>query len=115
MINKERGHFLIGFIAWCQSRSGLLVQTDGASHRRPASVLASGSALGSLPSVALSSAQLDRILADRGIASPCKISPTVILNGRSWPLSPPCFLTERGLPATETDEKTDLPVPQAKE
>src|SRR5215510_1842998 len=59
--NKEGGHFLIGFIAFCQSRSSVL-QTNGASFRHPASVLAPESALGSLPSVALSSAQADRIL-----------------------------------------------------
>ena len=98
MINKERGHFLIGFIAWCQSRSCLLFQTDGASNGRPASVLASGSALGSLPSVALSSAQLDRILADRVQNQTARAI---------WRI----FRNE----AEGTSEKTDLPAVQAKE
>jgi uncharacterized membrane protein len=73
MVNKERGYSLIGFIAWCQSRSSSVLQTYGASTGHPASVLASGSALGSLPSVALSSAQFDRILADRETPSSEKI------------------------------------------
>ena len=64
MKNKEGGHFLIGFIASCQSRSYWALQTNGASTGHPASVLAPESALGSLPSVALSSAQADRIITD---------------------------------------------------
>jgi hypothetical protein len=59
MSNKEREHSLIGFIAFCQSRS---FKTKRGILRHPASVLAPESALGSLPSVALSSAQADRIL-----------------------------------------------------
>src|SRR5205823_4689310 len=55
--NKERELFLIGFIALCQSRS-FLVQTQRGILRHPASVLAPEPALGSLPSVALSSAQV---------------------------------------------------------
>ena len=62
MVNKERGHCLVGFIALCQSRSSSVLQTYGASTGRPASVLAPKSALGSLPSVALSSAQANAIL-----------------------------------------------------
>src|SRR2546422_7041949 len=50
--NKERGHSLIGFIALCQSRSSLVLQTKRCIFRHPASVLAPESALGSLPSVA---------------------------------------------------------------
>jgi hypothetical protein len=50
---------LIGFIAFCQSRSS---KTKRGISRHPASVLAPESALGSLPSVALSSAQAGRIL-----------------------------------------------------
>jgi hypothetical protein len=62
MRNKERVNCLIGFIALCQSRSALVFQTKRGILRRPASVLAPESALGSLPSVALSSAQAGRIL-----------------------------------------------------
>jgi len=56
---------LIGFIAWCQSRSSLVLQTKRGILRHPASVLAPGSALGSLPSVALSSVQADRIIVEQ--------------------------------------------------
>jgi hypothetical protein len=56
---KEGELLLIGFIASCQSRSS---KTKRGTFRHPASVLAPESALGSLPSVALSSAQADRIL-----------------------------------------------------
>src|SRR5438093_13708266 len=63
--NKEGGHSLIGFIAFCQSRSSLALQTKRGILRHPASVLAPGSALGSLPSVALSSAQADRIIVEQ--------------------------------------------------
>ena len=63
--NKEGGHSLIGFIAFCQSRSSLVLQTKRGILRHPASVLAPGSALGSLPSVALSSAQVDRIIVEQ--------------------------------------------------
>src|SRR5712691_9538367 len=59
---KEGEHPLIGFIALCQSRSSLVLQTKRGILRHPASVLAPESALGSLPSVALSSAQAGRIL-----------------------------------------------------
>jgi hypothetical protein len=62
MSHKERGHCLIGFFALCQSRSALVLQTKRGILRHPASVLAPESALGSLPSVALSSAQVGRIL-----------------------------------------------------
>ncbi len=78
MFNKERGHSLIGFIALCQSRSPSVAQTYGASHRRPASVLASGSALGSVPTGALSSAQRDRILPERKTTSARKISRVIV-------------------------------------
>ena len=47
---------MIGFIAFCQSRSS---NTKRGISRHPASVLAPESALASLPSVALSSAQVD--------------------------------------------------------
>jgi hypothetical protein len=57
--NKEGEHSLIGFIALCQSRSS---KTKRGILRYPASVLAPESALGSLPSVALSSAQAIHIL-----------------------------------------------------
>ena len=50
---------MIGFIALCQSRSS---KTKRGILRYPASVLAPESALGSLPSVALSSAQAIHIL-----------------------------------------------------
>src|SRR5438105_12368504 len=53
MRNKEGAHSLIGFIALCQSRSSLVLQTKRGIFRHPASVLAPESALGSLPSVAL--------------------------------------------------------------
>jgi hypothetical protein len=59
--NKEGGLSLIGFIALCQSRSS---KTKRGISRHPASVLAPESALGSLPSVALSSAQADLILCE---------------------------------------------------
>jgi hypothetical protein len=59
--NKERDHSLVGFIALCQSRSS---KTKRGIFRHPASVLAPEPALGSLPSVALSSAQADRILVE---------------------------------------------------
>src|SRR2546422_5732785 len=65
--NKEGGHSLNGFIALCQSRSLFgcsVVQTKRGILRYPASVLAPGSALGLLPSIALSSAQADPILAE---------------------------------------------------
>ena len=62
MRNKEGEHSLIGFIAFCQSRSSLVLQTQRGILRRPASVLAPGSALGSLPSVALPSAQAGLII-----------------------------------------------------
>ena len=65
MRNKEGEHSLIGFIAWCQSRSSLVLQTKRGILRHPASVLAPGSALGSLPSVALSSVQADRIIVEQ--------------------------------------------------
>src|SRR5437660_4836246 len=54
--NKEGGHSLIGFIAFCQSRSS---NTKRGISRHPASILAPESVLASLPSVALSSAQVD--------------------------------------------------------
>src|SRR5262245_49948486 len=59
--NKEGGHSLNGFIALCQSRSS---RTTRGISRRPASVLAPESALGSFPNVALSSAQAGRILSE---------------------------------------------------
>jgi hypothetical protein len=62
MRSKERRLLLIGFIALCQARSSLALQTKRGIFRHPASVLAPESALGSLPSVALSSAQAGRIL-----------------------------------------------------
>ena len=62
MRNKERDHSLIGFIALCPSRSSLVLQTKRGIVRHPASVLAPESALGSLPSVALPSAQVGCIL-----------------------------------------------------
>src|SRR5438477_5042472 len=65
MRNKEGEHSLIGFIALCQSRSSLVLQNKRGILRHPASVLAPGSALGSLPSVALSSAQVDRIIIEQ--------------------------------------------------
>src|SRR5262245_50164593 len=86
MRNKERAHYLIGFIALCQSRSSLLLQTKRGILRHPASVLAPESALGSLPSVALSSAQADRILLEHKglrwkIAHPIRRP-----DFRSWPI-----------------------------
>ena len=65
MRNKEGEHSLIGFTAFCQSRSSLLLQTQRGIRRHPASVLAPGSALGSLPSVALPSAQADPIIVEQ--------------------------------------------------
>jgi hypothetical protein len=53
---KEGELLLIGFIAFCQSRSS---KAKRGIFRHPASVLAPESALGSLPTVALSSAQAD--------------------------------------------------------
>jgi hypothetical protein len=64
MVNKEREYSLVGFIALCQSRSSSVLQTYGASTGHPASVLAPESALGSLPSVALSSAQANSIITE---------------------------------------------------
>jgi hypothetical protein len=64
MTNKEGELFLIGFIALCQSRSSLVLPTQRGILRHPASVLAPGSALGSLPSVALSSAQVAPIIVE---------------------------------------------------
>lgn len=57
MPNKEGGLFWIGFIAFCQSRSWS-AQTKRGIFRYPASVLAPGAALGSVPTVALSSVQV---------------------------------------------------------
>ena len=65
MRNKEGVHSLIGFIALCQSRSSLVLQTKRGILGYPASVLAPGSALGSLPSVALSSVQADCIIVEQ--------------------------------------------------
>ena len=65
MRNKEGEHSLIGFIAFCQSRSSFVLQTQRGILRRPASVLAPGSALGSLPSVALPSAQAGPIILEQ--------------------------------------------------
>lgn len=62
MTNKERDRLLNGFIALCQARSSLVLETKRGTFRYPASVLAPESALGSLPSVALSSAQAIGIL-----------------------------------------------------
>ena len=70
MRNKEGEHSLIGFIALCQSRSSWVLQTQRGIRRRPASVLAPGSALGSLPSVALSSAQAGPIIGEQ--EGPCR-------------------------------------------
>jgi len=64
MRNKEGEHSLIGFIALCQSRSSLVLQTKRGILRHPASVLAPGSALRSLPSVALSSARVAPIIVE---------------------------------------------------
>jgi hypothetical protein len=57
--NKEGEHFFDGFIALCQSRTGFISETKRGIVRYPASVLAPGSALGLLPSSALSSVQVD--------------------------------------------------------
>ena len=56
---KEGDLFLIGFIALCQARS---LENQTGYPRHPASVSAPESELGSLPSVALSSAQAAIIL-----------------------------------------------------
>src|SRR5215470_12093585 len=82
MKNKERGLFLIGFIALCQSRSS---KTKRGIFRHPASVLAPESALGSLPSVALSSAQADHIVSESGKHA-CFIRKQRSKNSRPAPL-----------------------------
>ena len=66
---KEGDLFLIGFIALCQARSSSVLQTKRGIFRHPASVLAPESALGSLPSVALSPAQATGILITVGNVS----------------------------------------------
>src|SRR5207249_1220136 len=71
--NKEGEHSLIGFIALCQSRSSSVLQTKRGILRHPASVLAPESALGSLPSVALSSAQAGAIIV--GTTTPMSENP----------------------------------------
>jgi len=75
MSTKEGKLLLIGFIALCQARSW---ENQAGHHRRPASVSASESALGSRPRVALSSAQPSRILKPfvalftiEGVKQPC--------------------------------------------
>jgi hypothetical protein len=64
-INKERGLFLNGFIALVPSRS-FAVSENKAGHPTwsgaPGFGLVLGSALGLLPSIALSSAQVDVIV-----------------------------------------------------
>ena len=86
---KEGEHSLIGFTALCQSRSSLVLQTKRGVFRHPASVLAPEPALGSLPSVALSSAQADRILLEQE-AMRRKIAHVTSRPGcRSWPISDP--------------------------
>src|SRR5436309_15431378 len=89
MRNKEGEHSLIGFIALCQSRSSLVLQTKRGILRHPASVLAPGSALGSLPSVALSSVQVDRIIVEHeGVHR--KIAHAIHRTEfRSWPINNP--------------------------
>jgi len=63
---KEGDLFLIGFIALCQARS---LENQTGYPRHPASVSAPESALGSLPSVALSPAQATGILITVGNVS----------------------------------------------
>ena len=89
MRNKEGAHSWIGFIALCPSRSSLVLQTKRGILRHPASVLAPGSALGSLPSVALSSVQADRIIVEPEHGSR-KIPHAVRRTDfRSWPINHP--------------------------
>jgi hypothetical protein len=62
--NKERGLFINGFIALVPSRSfGQSEKENGAPSMAPRFGLVLGSALGLLPSIALSSAQAGRIVA----------------------------------------------------
>src|SRR5437867_12832212 len=89
MRNKEGVHSLIGFIALCQSRSSLVPQTKRGILRHPASVLAPGSALGSLPSVALSSAQAGLIIAKQESVCPKIVHAIGRADCRSWPITDP--------------------------
>jgi hypothetical protein len=77
--NKEREHFFDGFIALCQSRSSSFIsETKRGILRYPASALAPGSALGLLPSSALSSVQVDPHCSRLQLRSkPLLISPIV--------------------------------------
>src|SRR5213594_3085161 len=116
--NKEGGHSLIGFIAFCQSRSSLVLQTKRGILRRPASVLAPGSALGSLPSVALSSAQAvpiivqqERAYAGKSPMPSVRRTPDRGPINRSWR---DFFSIDRRI-AKLHNLKTHLPHPQAKE
>src|SRR5213593_490716 len=85
--NKEGAHSLIGFIAFCQSRSSLVLQTKRGILRHPASVLAPGSALGALPSVALSSVQAGPIIVEH--EGMCRKIAHAIHRAdvRSWPIT----------------------------
>jgi hypothetical protein len=87
--NKEREPSLIGFIALCQSRSSLVLHTKRGILRHPASVLAPGSALGSLPSVALSSVQAEPIVVEHE-ATRRKIAHVIgPVDFQSWPINHP--------------------------
>ncbi len=115
MVNKERGYSLIGFIALCQSRS---FQTKRGIRGYPASVLASGSALGSLPSVALSSAQRDRILLERKPPRRQKISPchhSVACPIAAYKQSSRGIFRDEGGSILDYERKRGLPALQAKE
>ena len=89
MRNKEGEHSWIGFIALCQSRSSLVPQTKRGILRHPASVLAPGSALGSLPSVALSSAQAGLIIVEQEGKCRKITHPIGRADFPSWPISDP--------------------------
>jgi hypothetical protein len=89
MRNKEGEHSLIGFIALCQSRSFLILQTKRGILRHPASVLAPGSALESLPSVALSSVQGGPIIVEQDGVCRKITHPIRRADFRSWPINDP--------------------------
>jgi len=115
MRNKEGEHSLIGFIAFCQSRSSLLLLTQRGILRRPASVLAPGSALGSLPSVALSSAQVVPIIV--GQQRLCRKIGHAIgrADGRSWPINDPGeIFSPRGCRIPNYTTKNTLASPAGK-
>jgi hypothetical protein len=91
---KEGELFLIGFVALCPIPK-FLVKPNGASYDTPLRSRAPGSALGSLPSVALSSVQvglivreantrIEKVLASTAGKRVKTSVPRVVVNGRFW-------------------------------